>query len=234
LGYTRSAPFDDLRARRAVAAAVDLTAVNAAVFAGDAFVPATLMWDGTPFYEPDVTLQGLDRDLAQRLLDELAADGSPLEFTLTSYPTTESTKVVQAVQAQLSAFRNVSVQVETLDFTGAFGKMAAGQFQAGVTGTTFVDPEPRLYQTLRSGSAANVSGIADPQLDQALDTGRRTAEDATRRAAYRTVQERVRELVPSMFWARNESAVLSATGIGGVAFYGIGSPRVDGLWRVAS
>lgn len=223
---TARAPFDDVRARQAITAAVDLDALNAAVYGGAATSPTSLFPEGSPFHDPAVTLYPHDPARAQQLFDELGG----LTFSLGSFPTTESVKVTQAVQAQLAAYRNVTVQVETLDFAGATARLRSGDFQAMIAGTTFLDPEPQVYQTLRTGSAANFAKVSDPDLDAALLEGRRTTDPASRTAAYRTVQERVRDLVPALYYVRDGSAVMSDESVGGVGFYGQGSVLLDGVW----
>lgn len=119
----RRAPFDDERARRAVALATDLDAINAAVFNGAAEYPATLFPESSPFFV-DVALPTQDKDTAQKLFDELAAEGKPVKFTFLSYPTPESKEVAEALQAQLSAFQNVEAQVEIADFATLTGRAA--------------------------------------------------------------------------------------------------------------
>jgi peptide/nickel transport system substrate-binding protein len=47
---TAVAPFDDPRAREAITRAIDLEALNAAVYSGKGTVPETLFRDGSPFF----------------------------------------------------------------------------------------------------------------------------------------------------------------------------------------
>jgi peptide/nickel transport system substrate-binding protein len=231
---TAMAPFDDVRARTAVNKAIDLNSVNQAVFAGKGTVPTTLLRPESPLFS-DVPLTGYDKEGAQQLFDQLAAEGKPLSFVMTSYQTNESRIVVESIQAQLSAYRNVSAQVEILDFAGAGGKTASRQFQAiiGSPGI-FGDPGFPLWNNLATGSAANVTQTSDPELDAALTTGRTTTDVQTRLAAYRTVQERVGELVPFLLYTRSGAAVINAADVHGIATYGSTSLLPEQLWKESS
>jgi peptide/nickel transport system substrate-binding protein len=226
---TAQAPFNDMRARTAVAKAVDLQAVNIAVYNGKGIVPTTLFDTESPLYS-DVKLTSYDKAGAQSLFDELARDGKPVNFTMTSYPTGESKAAVQAIQAQLSTYKNVNAQIEVLDFAGAGGKYAQKQFQAIIGGIPFLDPDTILWQSMRSGSPGNHVGISDTQLDIALDTGRKDADPAKRKAAYRDAQARIAELNPFIVYIRSSAAVAASKKIHGVELYGLGSLLVDRLW----
>ena len=226
---TAVAPFDDPRAREAVSRAIDLNAVNEAVYAGGGAVPTTFFRDGSPFFA-DVPLAAHDRAGAQALFDELAAEGRPLTFTMTSYPTGESQAVVEAMQAQLSAYSNVTAHVEVLDFAGAGGKLAQRQFQAIIGGITFADPEITVWNSLHSGAPANYTGIVDPDLDAALDAGRVTTEISARHSAYATVQQRIAALDPFLLYVRTAPAVVAGEDFHGVQVYGVGSLLLDRVW----
>jgi peptide/nickel transport system substrate-binding protein len=223
-------PFDDLRARQAVVAAVDLEVVNQVAYAGFGTVPDTFMVEGTPFYDASLTFPKPDPELAQRLFDELAADGKPVEFKLLTTQATDAIKVAQSFQAQLSAFENVTVELETLDITTWFTRLATGNFGASIFGVITVDPEPSMARLLLSNSPGNYPKINDPELDAALNAGAATDDEAERVAAYRTAQERVIELLPFVPYTRPNPSFISTPAVGGVVLYGQFSPRVDTLW----
>jgi peptide/nickel transport system substrate-binding protein len=224
------APFDDIRARRAVDAAIDRDAINTIRSGGNGTVPATLFPETSEFYEPDLEINGYDPERAQRLLDELAADGKPLKFTILSYPGTNTTVAAQAIQSQLGAYDNVTVEIEVQDFAGITARTIAHDFDANTSGMFFGRPEPELSRRLASDSRGNITGIVDPEIDEALRVARRTDDAGVRRQAYATIQERFIDQVPMVIYERNEVAVVHAPSIGGVAEYGAGSPKVDTLW----
>ncbi|SEP20221.1 ABC transporter substrate-binding protein [Trujillonella endophytica] len=224
---TQVAPFDDPRAREAVYKAIDLDVVQSAVFNGEGTVPLSLFGEDSPFYTGEY-LSGADPERAQELFDELADEGSPVEFTMVTFPTTESLAVAQSMQSQLAAFDNVTMEIDNRDFAGAQGALTGGQFQASIAGLQFVDPEPQLYSGLYSTSFLNFSKISDPEIDEALDAARVATDDEARVQLYRSVEERVAELYPFIIWSATRENVLGD--LQGVGLYGTGSVLLDGAW----
>jgi len=225
----RIAPFNDPRAREAVTKAVDLDAVNAAAYDGEGVVPKTLFSKDSPFYT-DTPLTSFDKAGAQKLFDEIAADGKPVSFMITAYQTSESRRVAEAIQAQFSAYKNVTVKVEVLDFPAAVAKSTSREFQMMPGGLGFADPETIVYQTLHSGSAGNYTGIDDAKLDAALEAGRASSDVEERKAAYADLAVRFSELNPLLFYISYSAAVAYDKQAAGFVQYGLGSTRVDGVW----
>ncbi|EFC84749.1 ABC transporter substrate-binding protein [Parafrankia sp. EUN1f] len=225
----RKAPFDDLRARQAIAAAIDMDTLNLAVYNGAGKTVDTLFSDSSPLYV-DAPLRRTDKATAQRLFDELAAEGKPVEFTFTAYTTSEMKDTAENIQAQLSAYKNVKVNIRVVDFPEATKLGMAGDFDMLVWSSSFVDPDPRVWTAFRSDSRGNFPGVDDPQLDEALATGRTATDTATRKAAYETFQQRLIALVPGVFTVRANPGLMAAEDVGGVTQYGLGSLLPDRLW----
>jgi peptide/nickel transport system substrate-binding protein len=225
----RRAPFDDVRARRAVSAALDLEALNLAVYSGEAEMADTLFTDGSPFYSA-TALRKQDKATAQRLFDELAADGKPLSFTFSAYPSTENRTMAENVQTQLSTFKNVKVEIATIDFSQLARVRSEYDFDMIVSGGFFRDPEPGLWTAFHSTSVANQTGIDDPALDEALLTGRTATSQEVREKAYSTVQAELTDQVPMIYLTRVSPSVLAGENVGGVVQYGSGSLRPEELW----
>ena len=226
---SRRAPFDDVRARQAVAAALDLEALNLAVYNGTGRTAEHLFAESSPF-RSDTPLTTTDKDKAQRLFDELAAEGKPVSFTFTTFPTTENKAMAENVQAQLSAFNNVNVEVKVVDLAEVGKLRATHDFDVLISSAFFRDPEPRLWTAFSSEASANMSGVKDPALDQALLDGRNATTVEERKTAYETAQQRLREQVPVVFLVRVAAGVVTAKNVGGVMQYGHGSLMPEELW----
>ncbi|MFD6859538.1 ABC transporter substrate-binding protein [Rhodococcus sp. NPDC060090] len=225
----RRAPFDDERARRAVALAVDLDAINTAVYNGLGEVPETLFAESSPFFT-DIPLKETDPETAQKLFDELAAEGKPVSFSFLSYPTTESRTLGEALQAQLSAFENVEVRVDVVDYPQAVARTGSHDFDMLISSAVIQDPDSPLWLAFHSASAGNNVGVSDPELDAALDAGRISENVDERKPAYNTVQERLAELVPGIWYYRAVPGVVWADNVHGVEVYALGSPLPEEIW----
>lgn len=225
----RSAPFDDERARRALALALDRDAINAAVYNGAGEVPETLFIEGSPFYT-DTPLPTTNRAEAQKLLDELAAEGKSLSFTFLAYSTPENRAVAEAFQTQLTVLDNVEANVEIIDFAAGVPRIAAHDFDMVILSSTVQDPDSSLWSVFHSTSRGNYTGISDPQLDEALDAGRIATTVEARTAAYQVVQDRLVELNPVLWYTRSSPTYVSGKNVHGIEMYTVGSLLPEQLW----
>lgn len=225
----RRAPFDDERARRAVVLAVDRDALNAAVYSGDAQIPDTLFPETSPFYA-DLPLPEHDHDAAQASFDELASEGEPVRFTFMTYPGSDNKATAEGVQAQLSAYDNVEVEVEIVDYAAGAARAASHDFDMMVSSAVTQDPDYALWTAFHSESTGNFMGVSDPALDEALDAGRIAETIDERTAAYEIVQQRLLELDPGVWYIRAAPSVLMGETVHGLQLYTLGSPLPEELW----
>ncbi|WP_084692041.1 ABC transporter substrate-binding protein [Parafrankia elaeagni] len=225
----RRAPFDDIRARQAFVKAIDLEALNLAVYNGTARMTDSLFSEASPFHA-DKPLQKFDREGAQRLLDELAADGKPLSFTFTTTPNSENRKMAENLQAQLASYQNVSFQPRIIEIAEFAALRTSHDYDAVITSALFQDPDPRLPTAFLGSSPANLPGIDDPELNTALLAGRTATSDGERARAYDTVQDRLIELAPALFLARGPLGTIGSRDVGGFQQYGLGSLLPEEIW----
>ncbi|ROO87609.1 peptide/nickel transport system substrate-binding protein [Actinocorallia herbida] len=221
------APFDDLAARQAVSAALDLDALNLAINQGNGEVADTFFPKSSPLYN-DIKLHSYDKAKAQQMFDQLAAAGKPVSFTFTTFQGSE--KIAEAVQAQLSRYKNVTVEVEVAEWADTGRILGKHDFDATVAAVTFQDPDPAVARAFLSTSPRNSVGIDDGRLDDALKAGSSTAAGDARKDVYTTAVQRLVELVPGIFYQREPLVAVAGTKVGGLDLYGTGSLLADGLW----
>lgn len=225
----RRAPFDDERARRAVASAFDREAINAAVYEDHAPVQESLFPESSPFHS-DIAFPERNPETAQRLFDELASEGKPVRFTFLSYPTPESRGLGESLQAQLSAFDNVQVDVEVADYAAVTARTAARDFDAMISTAVVQEPDYALWTAFHSDSPGNFTGVDDEELDRALDLGRTSTVMDERIQAYATVQERLVALNPALWSVRAAPSTVWRESLHGIVLYAWGSPLPEELW----
>jgi peptide/nickel transport system substrate-binding protein len=224
----RRAPFNDVRARQAVIAGIDLEQINMAAYNGEAEMPSTVFTKDSPFYS-DTTVMEHDPAKAQTLLDELAADGKPLKFTLTTVQTADGKVPAESIQAQLGKLKNIDVKVEVIDFAQLSARSATKDFDIQISGVQGNDPSIFLTKQ-RSDDPGNLSGMADPDIDKNLTIGYESESQAERVAAYKVVQERIAVLAPHVWYVRGMIGVAASQKVHGIAIYGNGSVNADKLW----
>ncbi len=213
----RSAPFDDPRAREAVVKAIDMEELNQTAYEGTAEEPKTFFAKESPFFVPDVELTSHDRQEAQRLFDELAAEGKPVKFTITSFNTLSAKVLMEAIQTQLRTYKNVQVELDVMDSGAALAALASGSYQAiPAGGLAFDDPEPLLFEHFHSKSSTDRFGLNDPKLDDALMKGRKATDMAERQEAYATVARLITELNPGLLYLRTSFPLAASQRVGGL------------------
>lgn len=225
----RRAPFDDERARQAVSLAVDLDSVNTVVYNGEGEVPKTLFPEDSPFHA-DIPLGETNAEEAQALFDELAAEGKPVSFTFLSYPTTESRVLAEAIQAQLSAFENVEMNVEVTDFAAVTARAGARDFDMLISSAVTQDPDYALTMAFDSQSTGNFMGVNNPELDAALERGRFGETTEERKVAYDEVQQILADTVVGLWYVRALPSVTFSEDMHGVRLYTLGAPLPAEFW----
>ncbi|NLU85094.1 ABC transporter substrate-binding protein [Rhodococcus sp. HNM0569] len=200
-------PFtSDPAARRALNLAVDRDAMVDGVLAGYGRAASTPVPDVYgDAYEPSAVF-GHDPGAAERLLDDAGwrrgsgdgtrtKDGVPAAFTIAYFPEdTVRRDLSQAFASDLSKI-GVRVDLRAADRAVMPDLLATDSALLG-GGDLPYDPDTQLYPALHSQYAQpevgtaydNPSEYANPRVDAALDTGRRSTDPVERAEAYRAVQ----------------------------------------------
>lgn len=142
------APFDDVRARQAMAYAISTDALAAAMDPGlgsDGGLHG-IFPESSPFFDSDATLPSPDAEKAQELFDELAADGKPFSVTWKTWGAQPShQRGAQYLEAVLSEYDNVDFQIEIVDIGALYMSVFVqrdyeGSFRPGKFSITGLQP----------------------------------------------------------------------------------------------
>lgn len=228
---TAKAPFDDKRAREAMAAAFDFRAMNAAAFSGAAEPVESLFVRDSPFHADVALLPKTDRAKAQRLFDELNAEGKPVEFTITLFADLD--KFDDWLVTHLASFKNVKAAVSVVGRPAAAAAYREGNFQATLRPLQFLDPEPFLTDNFSSKGSQNYGKYNNPAVDAALAKARSNDSNADRKAAYESVQKAIAADIPVLFYRRlgNHHVVRDPKAFGGLPLLSDGLIDLPRVWK---
>lgn len=205
---SKSGPLADLRARQAVAAAINKEAIVDGLFGGRA-VPATQLYPSTWAHDSslvDGTAQKYNPDAAKALVEELGG----LSFTLTFGAGFATEPVAQVIQAQLDEV-GIEVELAPLQYPSNEEAFANGTADAILsTTTTAADPSG----TLALWATAGIEG-ASSFMDEVASIGEQalnpTLSQADRAELYFAIWRLMDEQVgwipvvaPQQLWVRND------------------------------
>jgi len=191
-------PFDNSTARQAVAYATDRDQFNSVINL-NVLEPADNVFTVRSKYYVPTPFPGFDLAKATQLTQQYEQEtGQPLAFTLTDCGT-EAINVNQTnlLKQQYDA-AGMKVEVTLTEQSKCITDAVTGGYQA-ILWRQFGAPDPdfdRVWWASENATGAialNIARLQDPQLDAALDKGRSTTDEATRKQAYATVQQRFAE-----------------------------------------
>jgi peptide/nickel transport system substrate-binding protein len=209
-------PFDNIKARQALAYAADFDEVNTILNAGittqatGPFAPGNignLDDTGFPTYDPE---------RAEELVQEYEAEtGQPLSFTYSTTQTEATVAQAQLLKEQAEAV-GMSVEIITVDQSTLIDNALSGDFEAnGWRNHPGGDPDEQ-YNWWKSGSPVNFGRFNDPEIDRLLDEGRATADEAQRQQIYEDLNRRFAEEVHNVWLWYTPWTVATAADVHGI------------------
>jgi peptide/nickel transport system substrate-binding protein len=188
-------PFNDVRARQAVAYAVNKDVLNERIYSGVREPSYSAFATDSPYYNKNAGTPKYDLDKAKELVKDLGG----LSFTLECIPTPEANQILQLVK-QMGEQAGMKITLKTQE-QGAyvnriFGK--GGDYEAACFRTAhFIEPDawrPGIY----TGDTGNLVFYSNKKVDQLLDDARQTSDISERKADYFEAQKITGEEVPAL------------------------------------
>lgn len=225
LGFnTARPPFDDVRARQAVAAAIDNEQVNDLAYEGLNIPAETIVAPGSAWYDPSL-VQRYDPEFAQDTFNELAAEGKPVRFTFVATALAGSAALAQLLPTVLGAYDNVEIQVETIDVANFVSiVMQERDFDAVGLPAQGVNPALAFGILGPGGSGQLATSWVSPEFDAALTASRSSDDHAVVVDAYLAMQEEILAEVPAHFLTLGSSFIAVADGVDGLIVTRSGIP----------
>lgn len=193
------APFADVHVRRAIAHAVDRTALTGGTLFGSGQPACSMLPPTMPFAsQPDCL--GFDLEAAKR---EMAASATPggFDVTLTIDNLPTSSTAAQIIQAQLAPL-GIRVTITTVDSGQIYTTFDQGAYQMGLAAwvSDISDPDEQLTFMLdpNGGSNSYYTGFNNAEINKLLAEARATLDPKVRTAAYDRIQQIAAEQVPQL------------------------------------
>ncbi|MCO1656128.1 ABC transporter substrate-binding protein [Pseudonocardia humida] len=233
---TKAAPFDDPRAREAIYAATDFEAISQGLFRGLYPVSQTFTGPGGLFHQEKVEgYPAHDVERAKQLVGELGG----LEVKLGTLRSYVAEQVMTALQTQWQE-AGITVSTETYELSTLVQQFNSNQWQSMLQTAGAWDPASGVGVAFRFRSDSPFSGVADPELDQLLDSAAATVDQAERARLYAEAGKRISDNAYAPFGLAFAAASLATEGVYGPGLTTKIPPIVvntgilwDEVWRAA-
>jgi len=215
LGFNLLDPrFQDKRVRQAMAYAINKQEIIEGVLLGLGQAAQGPYKPGTWWYKPDVKTYPFDPDRAKTLLAELGwtrmnsdgvlvKDGKPFSFTImTNQGNSVRQQTAEIIQRRLKAV-GIDVKIQVVDWAAFINTfIRKRQFEAIILGWGLgLDPDQYdIWASTQTGpDQLNHISYKNPRVDELLEAGRRTFDEAKRKAIYGEFQDIMAEEQPVVF-----------------------------------
>lgn len=224
---TRRPPFNDVRVRRAISAALQRSEIAAAISTTARPARGPLP-EASPWYEADLSQPDADSALAASLLEEAGWHrtngfrtndlGERLRFTLAAPQGTES--ILTVLQAHLRRLA-IDVDLRFMEWSSYVGviqdpdRRPAAMFLGFVPEKIF-NPAAELYSQFHSSGHANLSFYSVAEVDSLLDALVRETSEERLSLGYREMQRRAAEDVPIVYVVNDPRVIILGHRLRGV------------------
>ncbi|HSU05221.1 MAG TPA: ABC transporter substrate-binding protein, partial [Acetobacteraceae bacterium] len=179
----------------------------------------------SPFYVPSIQPPPRDVAKAKALLQQ-AGVKPPVQVQLMVPNNPDQLQVAQVIQSMASE-AGFDVKIQATEFASSLQQSYDGNFEAYQIGWSGrVDIDGNTYAFLHSGQRNNVSGYANPVVDQALNEARTITDVEQRQALYKKMWEQERQDLPVIYLYTGKNTVGMTAKLTGF------NPVPDGMIRL--
>jgi len=207
----RNPQLHDLRVRRAIAYAIDRTAIVGAFLRGTARIATGMLVPENWAYDANVRSYDYDPQSARRLLDAAGyhADQHGLRDLKFTYKTTpENVRIAEVLQAMLRRV-GIRIEIRSNEWATFYSDLGNGNFDLASMRWIGINDPNHYFLTFDSQMVPprglNRGAYSNPEMDALLEAGMSTLETAARRTIYGRVQRLAADDLPyvSLWWLQN-------------------------------
>ena len=206
---TLNAPLDDVRIRRAIVMATDMTRIFDYLDATGVKQPTFGPYATGSFWYVESDYPTYDLEGATALVEEYVAEtGNAVEF---EYAGGQDPFIVglmelyQSMWAEAGMTANIVSRAQPENIAAVIGGDYQVTMWGGVGGA---DPDDD-YDDFHSGTGLNFSGFNTPEVDAALEQGRALSDPEARKEQYAVLQKALGEQVPYLWAGTNQYGVIA-------------------------
>ncbi|MDR0851156.1 MAG: ABC transporter substrate-binding protein [Clostridiales Family XIII bacterium] len=180
--------FKDIKVRRAVAMALDVEAINKAVYGTLGTTADSILIKGIEFYK-SIGINKYDPEQAKKLLAEAGYSENELELLMLfpSMPTNDKASAI--VQAQLAEI-GIKLNVDSGDFATVIPRLMNNECELAISGTGGGTYFASTIFSLIDKSSTNASiRINDDEFNKLVEEGNTSLDTAVRAEAYGKAQQ---------------------------------------------
>jgi peptide/nickel transport system substrate-binding protein len=180
------APFNDVRARKALNYAIDPKLVDELMWSNQGALTDTLWTKKSYYYDKSLKVPAFNHQKAQDLFNEVAKDtGKPVSFRIQGY-SGQQPQLAEVLITLLGSYRNVTATAQLVPSGSFTALIQSGDWDAiqGQQPFNTFEPEPPLSAYVYSKGRNFKAGYADPQQDKLIDDAKLAVTLADRKKAY--------------------------------------------------
>jgi peptide/nickel transport system substrate-binding protein len=192
-------PFNDIRVRRAIFAALDVEGIHANVWRGVGKVPGSLLPAAVRYsIDAEMAPHVQDVDLAKDLLAEAGVRNLKLEIWTNGYK--KRVDIAAIVRNQLQRI-GISAEVKVMAWDVYLSQLKKNTHDLFIMGWRSSIPDPNFSAAvlLETDAGHNYTFFNDTKLDDLLTKGRNTPDGEERAAIYKKMQLHINEQLPMIY-----------------------------------
>ncbi len=230
---TTSVAFSDTAVRRAVAQAIDRTALATATSFGTATPATTYIPPTIQYSDQDADVLTYDLDAAKA---ELASSDHPDGTSVTllvdggSQARDQQAQVIQADLAELGIY----VEIQSVDNATFWTEFPAGEYDFALTTTIADTGDPDNISTWQVDGSAVTQAFHtywnNDEVNDLIAQGRTTADGDARADIYSQIQEIVAQDVPQLSLAYVSDVTATTSAVHGLELIPNGTVRLERAW----
>jgi peptide/nickel transport system substrate-binding protein len=230
----RKAPFNDVRARRAIALAVNPgELVQSLTQDAEAQPWHSLFAKSSPYFSTSLQLPSQNVAAAQKLVDELTPGGKTLEFNIVIAAVPELQRAGQLLQLQLNKLKGVKANLQTV----ALADWRAATFNQHNFDITFYPgvydlngAEIQMTGLLGTGGAGNFAGFDNRLMNNTLASARAATTPPRKKLLFGKVQQQYLKSLPVYVFGIDYRTFFHTKKIGGFTPMGSGALLMKELY----